>query len=159
MKDIFILSGMNYQKHEVKFFRPVHLMSLIRCLVCISLVSLLLNVFSLFSATHADETRPLTLTIEEREWLDTNSGKLILYFKADYYPMEFSSESGSFSGICADIISLIEKRLGIIFHKLPLDDMNKHLSSLGATRSRLYILLDDDPTCCITSSFILRHAL
>lgn len=137
MEDIFILTGMKYQKHEVIFLRPVHLMSLIRWLVCIPLVLMLLNVFSLFSATHADETPPLPLTIEESEWLDNNSGKLLLYFKADYYPMEFSSESGSFSGISADIISLIEKRLGIIFHKLPLDDMNKHLSSLETGESAI----------------------
>ena len=40
------------------------------------------------------------------------------------------SESGLFVGMGADVITIIEKRLGVKFNKLPSDDWNRHLAAL-----------------------------
>ena len=44
--------------------------------------------------------------------------------------MEFSSAAGVFTGMGADIIAMIEKRLGVVFIKRPAVNWNKTLSDL-----------------------------
>ncbi len=70
------------------------------------------------------------LTVEERSWLKAHPEKLTLFFNTEFPPIEFISESGSFTGMGADILSRIEELLSIDFIKTPLDDWNKHLSAL-----------------------------
>jgi PAS domain S-box-containing protein len=81
----------------------------------------------------ADPLSPLhvdPLTVEERSWLEAHPEKLTLFFNTQFPPIEFISESGSFTGMGADVISRIETLLGIDFVTTPLDDWNKHLAAL-----------------------------
>ena len=70
------------------------------------------------------------LTEEERSWLKAYPEKLTLFFNTEFPPIEFISESGSFTGMGADVIARIESLLGIDFLKKPLDDWNEHLAAL-----------------------------
>ncbi|MBN2429625.1 MAG: transporter substrate-binding domain-containing protein, partial [Deltaproteobacteria bacterium] len=70
------------------------------------------------------------MSAEERNWLDQNSGKLTLWFNTSFPPVEFSSSVGDFTGMGADIIALVEKRLGVTFNKYSSDDWNRHLAAL-----------------------------
>jgi two-component system, cell cycle sensor histidine kinase and response regulator CckA len=70
------------------------------------------------------------LTDEESSWLRAHPEKLTLFFNTEFPPIEFISESGSFTGMGADVISRIESLLGIDFVKTPLDDWNRHLAAL-----------------------------
>lgn len=72
----------------------------------------------------------MALTTEERAWLDANPDKLRLYFNTDFPPIEFLSKTGTFVGMGADVIRLIEERLNISFHRIPSTDWNKHLAAL-----------------------------
>ncbi len=71
-----------------------------------------------------------TLTDEERAWLVENPDKLTLLFNAEFPPIEFTSTDGEYIGLVADVIALIEERLGVSFIKSTYDDWNKHLAAL-----------------------------
>lgn len=73
---------------------------------------------------------PVKLSAEERLWLDSNPDKLTLFFNTDFAPIEFASTEGKFTGLGADIIRQIEKRLAIEFIKTPTDDWEQHLADL-----------------------------
>ena len=79
---------------------------------------------------HAEETARVGLTADERTWLDRHPDKLTLYFNIAFPPIEFIAPDGSFSGLGADVIALVEQRLGITFIKSPSDDWNHHLAAL-----------------------------
>jgi PAS domain S-box-containing protein len=70
------------------------------------------------------------LTVEEQSWLKAHPEKLTLFFNTKFPPIEFISESGSFTGMGADVVSHIESLLDINFVTTPLDDWNKHLDAL-----------------------------
>ena len=72
----------------------------------------------------------VNLTAEERLWLKENPDKLTLFFNTEFPPIEFISESGNFVGMGADVIAIIEERLGITFIKHSSDDWNMHLAAL-----------------------------
>ena len=57
------------------------------------------------------------LTPEERDWLDNNRDKLIMYYDWKFPPLEFNSHNNEFEGLGADVIGSIEKRLGVKFKK------------------------------------------
>ncbi len=94
----------------------------------ISLLFLLLCSFVL--PAYAEEFPPTLLTAEERAWLDTNGDKLTLLFNTDFPPVELADDTGLFSGMGADLILQIEKRLGISFSKIPSNDWKMHLAAL-----------------------------
>ncbi|MCE5264292.1 MAG: transporter substrate-binding domain-containing protein [Deltaproteobacteria bacterium] len=72
----------------------------------------------------------MKLTVEERTWLDQNPDKLTLLFNTKMPPMEFSSATGVFTGVAADIIALVEKRLGVVFTKNPSDNWHTTLAGM-----------------------------
>ena len=78
----------------------------------------------------AEAPPAVDLTADERAWLDSNSGRLTLLFNTDFPPIEFSTETGQFTGMGADVIDMIEKRLGVTFVKVPSEDWNRHLAAL-----------------------------
>ncbi|MBN1906051.1 MAG: sigma-54-dependent Fis family transcriptional regulator, partial [Deltaproteobacteria bacterium] len=97
-------------------------------------------------------------------WMpDMNGIDALMRLKQDYPYIQVIMMSGH-----ADVETAVKAtRLGaydFIEKPLSMEELllaiNNALNfyQLGATRSRLLILLDNDPTCCITSSFILRHA-
>ncbi len=79
----------------------------------------------------ADDANPVVeLTTEERTWLDQNPEKLTLYFNTVFPPLEFSTDEGSFTGLGADIITLVEERLDVTFIKTAFPDWNLHLAAI-----------------------------
>jgi two-component system sensor histidine kinase EvgS len=83
-----------------------------------------------FTASSTAVSQEVALTTEERAWLDDNPDKLTLYYNTEFPPIEFASAEGSFEGLGADVIAMIEKRLGLTFRKLPSHDWNEHLAAL-----------------------------
>ncbi len=79
--------------------------------------------------TSSERTAPF-LTANERAWLKTHPENLTLFFNTEFPPIEFISESGTFTGMGADIIARIESLLEIDFQKAPMDDWNEHLIAL-----------------------------
>jgi PAS domain S-box-containing protein len=86
--------------------------------------------FSSIIINHAEADSSVVLTAEERIWLNQNSEKLTLFYNTEFPPIEYVSESGAFAGMGADVISMVEDRLGVTFIKQPSNDWNMHLASL-----------------------------
>ncbi len=72
----------------------------------------------------------IDLTVAERTWLAQHGEKAVLWFNTDFPPIEFASAAGEFVGMGADIIALVEKRLGVVFRKVASNDWNAHLAAL-----------------------------
>ena len=70
------------------------------------------------------------LTEEERSWLALHPEALTLFFNVEFPPIEFASPSGTFTGMAADIVQILEERLGVTFQKKPSSDWHSHLLSL-----------------------------
>lgn len=70
------------------------------------------------------------LTAEEKDWLEKNPDKLVLWFDPDSPPIEFTSETGEFMGLGADIITLVEKKLGISFIKYASNDWQAKMTAM-----------------------------
>ncbi len=79
---------------------------------------------------HGAPTSRVTLTAEEHAWLEQNPEKLTLFYNPDFPPIEFACPDGAFIGMGADVIALVEERLGVVFHKTPCEDWNAHLAAL-----------------------------
>ncbi len=62
--------------------------------------------------------------------MDQNPDKLVLWFNTEFPPIEFVSDAGDFAGMGADIVSMVEEKLGISFIKRASDDWNEHLAAL-----------------------------
>lgn len=87
----------------------------------------LLIFFWCSAVAHADD---LHLTQEERNWLDAHQDSLVLSFEFKFPPFEFLSSEGHFSGLSADLIAIIEKRLGITLRKQSVEQWTEILSGL-----------------------------
>jgi PAS domain S-box-containing protein len=72
----------------------------------------------------------INLSAEERAWLNENTEQLTLLFNTEFPPIEFISESGTFTGLGADVISRVEELLEVEFIKIPSFDWNDHLAAL-----------------------------
>ncbi|HNX60989.1 MAG TPA: transporter substrate-binding domain-containing protein, partial [Spirochaetota bacterium] len=70
------------------------------------------------------------LTADERQWLDDNISRITLLYNSDSYPVEFNSIDKGFSGLSAEIVSRIEKKLGVTFRKEYRGDWPSHLRAL-----------------------------
>ncbi|MFH1982892.1 MAG: transporter substrate-binding domain-containing protein [Pseudomonadota bacterium] len=86
----------------------------------------------LIADVHGAQGTPVLLTADERAWLDRNPDKLTLFFNTEFPPIEFSSPDGAFIGMGADVIGMIEGRLGVRFIQSPSDDWNQHLAALAS---------------------------
>ncbi|MGD9973253.1 MAG: PAS domain S-box protein [Desulfatirhabdiaceae bacterium] len=93
-------------------------------------VLLLLVIWDLSRITVAEAQPVLELTVAERDWLANNPDRLTLLFNTEFPPIEFISPSGEFVGMGSDIVTMVEKRLGITFLKHPSNDWNAHLAAL-----------------------------
>ena len=86
------------------------------------------------------------LTAEEKAWLAENPDKLTLFFNTEFPPIEFMSDSGTFTGMGADVVALVEKKLGVTFIKRPCPDWNRHLAALA------------DGTCAVAPTIVATPA-
>lgn len=98
------------------------------------IVIVLLLLLILSQGVFAGDSRDPRLTEEERSWLDSHPDDLVLYYNIEFPPIEFRSPAGSFTGLGADVIGLIEEILGISFIMVPSDDWNDHLAALESGR-------------------------
>ena len=64
--------------------------------------------------TQGIKKQTLALTIEQQQWLDDHL-TIRLGVDANWPPYEFVDQSGQLQGISADVLSLVEQRLGIQF--------------------------------------------
>lgn len=71
---------------------------------------------SFFYHLSVPEYTKVKLTLKEQSWLKEHSG-IRLASEANWPPFEFVDESGRLKGFSADVISLIEDRLGTRFRK------------------------------------------
>ena len=69
--------------------------------------------------------REVSLTPEERAWLDRNPDKLVWYHDVSLPPIEFLDESGALSGIGPDLMARVEQLLGVTFVRRPVEDWNE----------------------------------
>ncbi len=98
--------------------------------------TIFVSVIFLFILSHAlppwlfADPGPVSLTPEERAWLLEHPDKLTLYYNVEFPPIEFASDSGAFVGLGADVVALLEKRLGVTFKKVASNDWNRHLAAL-----------------------------
>jgi PAS domain S-box-containing protein len=101
---------------------PIRLLPVLILLIAMAIVFVI--------ATLVEAQPSIEITAEERNWLDHNPEKLTILFNTEFPPIEFISDSGDFVGMGADIINMVEKRLGITFLKRPSKDWNAHLAAL-----------------------------
>ncbi len=78
----------------------------------------------------AEPEASVNLTDEERAWLTDNPEKLALWFNDSFPPLEYSDTEGNFIGLGADIVWMVEQRLGIKFRRRVCTDWNRHLKAL-----------------------------
>ncbi|MDY0223187.1 MAG: transporter substrate-binding domain-containing protein, partial [Desulfobacterium sp.] len=67
------------------------------------------------------------LTPEERLWLSAHDGKIRLAHTPDWPPMDYLDENGKPTGMVADYIQLIEKKLNFRFKKVPVKSWDELL--------------------------------
>ncbi|MCP4645318.1 MAG: PAS domain S-box protein [bacterium] len=72
----------------------------------------------------------MDLTAEERTWLDENPDKLRMHFDVSFPPLEYIAEDGTFTGMGADIVDLVQERLGVEILGEPSYDWNTQLADL-----------------------------
>lgn len=111
--------------------------------------------------------RPIPLTAGEREWLAAHA-TITLAPDPAYPPIEYFDESGTYRGIAADYIALIERNLGIRFNIVRLSNWdeildgarNKRIDMLGAatgTPQRSEYMLFTKPFVEFPSVIIVRE--
>ena len=98
--------------------------------IAVAAILLIFYTIWVFVPGSSEEPEETLLTPEERAWLEDNPEKLTLYYNTDFPPIEFAASDGSFTGLGADVIEEVEKRLGIEFIKSPCEDWNRHLLAL-----------------------------
>lgn len=74
--------------------------------------------------------QPFDLTDAEQIWLASNRDKLTLWYDSNFPPIEFRSQTGIFTGLGADIIHIMERRLDLIFQATPSDGWSHQLKAL-----------------------------
>ncbi len=84
------------------------------------LPALLLSLLLIWTTTAG----ALTLTAEEQAWLRAHP-KLRLGVDASWPPFEYRDRNGSYQGLAADYIALIEKRLGVVLEPMPIDNWSQ----------------------------------
>ncbi len=70
------------------------------------------------------------LTEAEQTWLADNPDKLTLYFDKNFPPYENLSPDGTFHGLAADVMALVEQQLGARFINTPAPDWPSQLAAL-----------------------------
>jgi len=72
----------------------------------------------------------LNLTREEQAWLNENKGDILIWYDRKFPPIEFQDEYGEFSGMGAEVMALIQEKLGVTFAAEPAPDWPSQLKGL-----------------------------
>lgn len=93
-----------------------------------ALTILILLFFSDTSSSSAQESAmALSLTPQEQQWLTVHDNSIRIAHAPDWPPMDFLDDKGNPTGMVADYIRLIEKKLGIKFTIRPVGSWNEVL--------------------------------
>ncbi|MFN2343841.1 MAG: transporter substrate-binding domain-containing protein, partial [Desulfonatronovibrio sp.] len=98
-----------------------------------------------FILTPCESSASINITEEERNWLDQNPDKLVIWFDRKFPPIEFQSQDGSFEGMAADIMRLIEERLEVTFEAVPARDWTVLLESLESGEAPIAPVIARNP--------------
>lgn len=74
--------------------------------------------------------RRLSLTAEERSWLREHDGKIVLGADPSYPPIDYVNSQGMHDGIAEDLLTLVEKRLGISIRRQVMKDWSAVLEGV-----------------------------
>ena len=88
---------------------------------------LLLPLSLFFVSCHPADRAEALLTPEEQTWLDQHAGQITIAPDTSFAPFEFIDEKGQFRGIAAEYVKLIERKLGIRFNILRIDDWKENV--------------------------------
>jgi len=109
-----------------------------RCAFSLTIISALLVILVLIAIQADGAGGPLVgLSAEERTWLDQNRDSIVLTYDAAFPPLEYQNKDGKYAGMAADIITRIEKLLGVTFEKRPSHNWNAVESSLESGETHL----------------------
>ncbi|WP_158502083.1 transporter substrate-binding domain-containing protein [Vitiosangium sp. GDMCC 1.1324] len=111
---------------------------------------------------------PDALTPEEREWLKSHADSLVFQSYPDSPPLSFINDQGTFSGIAADYLRLVERNLGFTFRRAAPTSVSVLLqnmregkvdvaSGLAPTPERSEYLLFTEPYVRIPTLIIVRQ--
>lgn len=104
-----------------------------RGLICLVIALFLVGFTSwLELKPSADVTAAVLLDPSERKWLEAHP-EITLAPQAWFYPFEFFDDSGTYRGVAADYIALIEQRLGVHFKILRAKSPTQWLANVSAT--------------------------
>ncbi|MEO5360932.1 MAG: transporter substrate-binding domain-containing protein [Nitrospirota bacterium] len=131
-----------------------------RLKISIALLAVLLTVSSAFSSE--------VLTDSERQWLSTHK-KIRVGVSPDFPPFEFVDEKGRYTGIAADYMQLINKRLGVAYdgiESVQTDEIKSLIKAnrldvipcLGITQERKNYLIFTTPYLEIPVEIITKKA-
>lgn len=104
---VSLISSLVFKKQRKIFSRILTVLA-----VCISLFSGILFIYTYIQT----QNTKLQLTQDELLYLESNRGELIISVETRFPPFEFIDDTGIYRGISADIIHLIEKKIGYSFH-------------------------------------------
>jgi PAS domain S-box-containing protein len=110
------------------------------------------------------------LSPEEQQWLSEHQGKIRYAPNPNYPPIAFVDEDGTFKGITADYIQLIEQKLDFRFERVYYDTWNEMIAGarqgevdlIGAiqnTTERREFLRFTTPYVTIPNSIVVREGL
>ena len=111
----------------------------------------------------------LELTQEERDWLKAHDGSIRIAYTPDWPPMDFKDEDGKATGMVADYIDLIEKKLNVTFRRIDVDSWQEVLelarqrkidviSAGQETRERREYMTWSTPYLVLDTTIIVRKS-
>jgi|GEM_PF-3130923 PAS domain S-box-containing protein len=130
-------------------------------------IVILFSILSVFSCP-VQATGPDFLSPEERKWLQEHDGKILVAPDPFYPPMEYFDEKGTFRGIAADYIRLIENKLQYKFRIVRLNSFEEILekarkgeidiaNTVIKTPERSEYLLFTSPYVSIPNVIVVRN--
>jgi len=147
-------------KEEIKIIGlKLKWLSLLLFLVSV-IICLIIFSFILIDAPTKDP-----LTAIERDWLKANDGKIRFAECDDYPPFDLIDENNKYTGISADYLNLIEKKLGFRVNKVRVNSWDEILkkaqsgdidviSSIQKNQSRSEFLLFTEPYIDVPSVIV-----
>ncbi len=107
-------------------------------------IRLLLLFLAILLLPHSAWTA-IRLTPEEQAWLKENKDRLVLWYDRKFPPLEFQAQDGSYKGLAADVLALVEERLGVTFKKTPAPSWPGLLNALKEGTSAIAVTIVRTP--------------
>jgi len=95
------------------------------------LIFLFVILAGIIAGVFVDSPAEMTLTDKEKSWLGEHP-EITVAVIADFYPFEFFDKNGSYRGLAADYIALLENRLGIRFKPVRMENEHQRLEKIRA---------------------------